>query len=72
MFAYALNMNILKRHIDQYKLTPKQVADMSGVSVRTVYAHLSGGRKIGHQAAVKYSQGLGLSLEKLLMNNGKD
>lgn len=65
-------MNILKRHMKQYKLTVQQMAEMSGVAPRTIYAHLTGGRKIGHKAAIKYNQGLGLSLEQLLKREPED
>lgn len=64
-------METLKEHMKRYNLTPQQVAKMSGVPLRTVRSHLYGDRKIGHRAAVKYNQGLGISLERLLLQ-GED
>jgi plasmid maintenance system antidote protein VapI len=65
-------METLKAHMKKYKLTSHQVAEMSGVPLRTVQSHLYGERNIGHRAAIKYSQGLGISLEKLLMDDRKN
>jgi plasmid maintenance system antidote protein VapI len=65
-------MKTLTDHMKKYNLTPHQVAEMSGVPLRTVRSHLYGDRNIGHRTAIKYSQGLGISLEKLLMDDRKN
>ncbi len=64
-------MKILKEHMKRFGLTAAQVSKMSGVPLRTVHSHLRGERKVGHRAALRYSDGLGLSLEKLLVEQEK-
>ena len=65
-FGKNRHMNILQRHMEKYNLTLLDVAKMTGIPKPTVYAHAIGRRNIGARSAVKYSQGLGLSVEKLI------
>lgn len=67
MVRYGKIMKTLKEHMKRYGLTARQVSEMTGTPLRTVHAHLAGDRKIGHHAAIRYSRGLGISLEKLLL-----
>ena len=59
-------MNTLQKHMKKYGLTLLDVAKMTGIPKHTVYAHSIGRRNIGAQSAIKYSQGLGIGVEKLI------
>jgi len=60
-------METLKKYMETKDLTAQQIAKLCDLPLRTVRSHLYGERKIGHRTAIKYSQGLGISLEKLLL-----
>lgn len=59
-------MNTLKNHMKKYGLSLLEVSKMTGIPKHTVYAHSVGRRNIGARSAVKYSQGLGIGVEKLI------
>lgn len=65
-------METLKAHIKKYKLSLGMVAEMTGIPKRTVRSHVHGERNIGPVSAIKYSQGLGLSIEKLIEDRQHD
>ena len=65
-------MNALKQHMEKYNLTLLDVARMSGVPKPTVYAHYSGIRNIGAKSALKYIRGLGLSVERLIVEDQQE
>jgi len=47
-------------------LSVREIAKRAGLSYQAVYYHLQGKHTIGGEAARKYHQNLGISLDKLL------
>lgn len=68
----AMKNNPIYNYLNSNNISFQKAAELTGLTKQAIWTHTRGLGRISEKSAVKYSQGLGLSLEKLLLNNGRD